>query len=211
MVLVQATEHRGTGFLPFFAKRKRERRAPAGRSGQGEGRGRIGIGLRAGAGRSEKPETGRDRASAGRQQPRMGQEQMQSTVLIQTTAHRGTGILPFFAKGSEKGEGDRQVSPFTPSCPGRVLPGLPRGGKGFYVSGVMMLLGPPGPIPRGRADSPEGGRVTFLAGLCCLARPALYRAGLVVGVRKLGSLWAVRQGEGRGRIGIGLRASAGRS
>ena len=51
-------------------------------------------------------------------------------------------------KGSEKGEGDRQVSPFTPSCPGRVLPGLLRGGKGFYVSSVIMLLGPPGPIPR---------------------------------------------------------------
>ena len=26
--------------------------------------------------------------------------------------------------------------------------GLPRGGKGFYVSSVIMLLGPPGPIPR---------------------------------------------------------------
>ena len=62
------------------------------------------------------------------------------------------GFFLFLPKGSEKGEGDRQVSPFTPSCPGRVLPGLLRGGKGFYVSSNIL----------------------------CLARPALYRAGLVV-------------------------------
>ena len=60
----------------------------------------------------------------------------------------GRGFFLFLPKGSEKGEGDRQVSPFTPSCPGRVLPGLLRGGKGFYVSSVIMLLGPPGTIPR---------------------------------------------------------------
>ena len=62
------------------------------------------------------------------------------------------GFFLFLPKGSEKGEGDRQVPPFTPSCPRGVPLGLPRGGKGF----------------------------TLLAGLCCLARPALYRAGLVV-------------------------------
>ena len=68
--------------------------------------------------------------------------------LFKLQSIEGRGFFLFLPKGSEKGEGDRQVSPFTPSCPGRVLPGLLRGGKGFYVSGVMMLLGPPGTIPR---------------------------------------------------------------
>ena len=56
------------------------------------------------------------------------------------------------------------MSPFTPSCPRGVPLGLPRGGKGFYVSGVMMLLGPPGPIPRraccGNTDDNKVHRLT---------------------------------------------------
>ena len=91
-MLVQATEHRGTGILPFFAKRKRKRRAPAGRSGQGE---------------DEK--TGKE--------PRGMVERAAQKDWLEEAA--GTARL-----------------------------GLPRGGKGFYVSSVIMLLGPPGPIPR---------------------------------------------------------------
>ncbi len=56
------------------------------------------------------------RGVEGRKQgrkPRTGREQMQGTVLIQSTAHRGTVFLPFFAK-RKRGEGDRQVSPSPP-------------------------------------------------------------------------------------------------
>ena len=133
--------------------------------------------------------------------PRIGREQMQATAFIQTTAHRGTENLPFFAKrkragerlqavparekikgrGSAPGHGrmssterltgqgsghspkPRAVVVYGPS-PGHLFlqrrayrpdkeagtarPGLLRGGKGLYVSSVIMLLGPPGPIPR---------------------------------------------------------------
>ena len=79
---------------------------------------------------------------------RQGESRCNKRCLFKLQSIEGRGFFLFLPKGSEKGEGDRQVSPFTPSCPGRVLPGLLRGGKGFYVSGVMMLLGPPGTIPR---------------------------------------------------------------
>ena len=39
----------------------------------------------------------------------------------------GRGFFLFLPKGSEKGEGDRQVSPFTPSCPRGVPSDSPRG------------------------------------------------------------------------------------
>ena len=91
-----------------------------------------------------------ERCLAGSREGNLGQGESRCRVrcLFNLQCIEERGIFLFLPKGSEKGEGDRQVSPFTPSCPRGVPLGLPRGGKGFYVSGVMMLLGPPGPIPR---------------------------------------------------------------
>ena len=73
---------------------------------------------------------------------------MQSTVLIQTTAHRGTRNLPFFAKRKRKRRGGQASVPLHPLLPGEGSPRTPPRREGFYVSSVIMLLGPPGPIPR---------------------------------------------------------------
>ena len=51
-----------------------------------------------GRGREQETKTGRE------QETKTGREQMQGTVLIQATEHRGTGILPFFAKRKRAGE-----------------------------------------------------------------------------------------------------------
>ena len=92
---------------------------------------------------------GEQETGMGREQEaKTGREQMQGTVLIQSTAHRGTGILPFFAKRKRKRRGGQASVPLHPLLPGEGSPRTPPRREGFYVSSVIILLGPPGPIPR---------------------------------------------------------------
>ena len=52
-------------------------------------------------------------------------------------------------RGKAPGYFPQQRRPLGPDkAAGTARLGLPRGGKGFYVSSVIMLLGPPGTIPR---------------------------------------------------------------
>ena len=52
-------------------------------------------------------------------------------------------------RGKAPGYFPQQRRPLGPDkAAGTARPGLLRGGKGFYVSSVIMLLGPPGTIPR---------------------------------------------------------------
>ena len=77
---------------------------------------------------------------------------MRGTVCVQATAHRGTKILPFFAKRKRKRRGGQASVPLHPLLPGEGSPRTPPRREGLYVFGNIL----------------------------CLARPALYRAGLFV-------------------------------
>ena len=83
-----------------------------------------------------------------KQTPRMGREQIQATAFVQITVHRGTGNLPFFAKRKRKRRGGQASVPLHPLLPGEGSPRTPPRREGYYVSSVIMLSGPPGPIPR---------------------------------------------------------------
>ena len=83
-----------------------------------------------------------------KEEARIGQEQRRGTALIQSTVHRGTKILPFFAKRKRKRRGGQASVPLHPLLPAGCPPRTPPWGEGFYVSSVIMLLGPPGTIPR---------------------------------------------------------------
>ena len=72
--------------------------------------------------------------------------------MIQSTVHRGTKILPFFAKRKRKRRGGQASVPLHPLLPGEDSPRTPPRREGLYVFGNIL----------------------------CLARPALYRAGLFV-------------------------------
>ena len=69
-------------------------------------------------------------------------------MLVQATEYRGTGILPFFAKRKRKRRGGQASVPLHPLLPVEGSPRTPPRREEFYVSSVIMLLGPPGPIPR---------------------------------------------------------------
>ena len=73
---------------------------------------------------------------------------MRGTVYVQAAAHRGTRFLPFFAKRKRKRRGGQASVPLHSLLPGEGSPRTPPRREGFYVFGRMLLLSPPGPIPR---------------------------------------------------------------
>ena len=106
-----------------------------------------------GQGESRKLRQGERR----KQKPRMGREQMQATAFIQTTAHRGTENLPFFAKRKRAGE-RLQAVPAREKIKGRgSAPGhgrmssterLTGQGSGHSPKPRAVVAGPPGaPFP----------------------------------------------------------------
>ena len=98
---------------------------------------------------------------------------MRGTVLIQATEHRGTFLLPFFAKRKRAGE-RLQAVPAREKIKGRgSAPGHGRMSSTERLAGQGSGHCPPRTPPRG-----EG--VYVFGNIFCLARPALYRAGLFI-------------------------------
>ena len=73
---------------------------------------------------------GRGMGRGREQEAKTGREQMQGTVLIQATEHRGTGFLPFFAKRKRKRRGGQASVPLHPLLPGEGSPRTPPRGEG---------------------------------------------------------------------------------